>query len=139
LVSPSTRWPRTIAVDPRIQTQNQIELHPWLPQSQLREFHDRHGIVTSAWSPLGNGQLLTATAVATVAQRHRCTPAQVLLRWNLDFGNVVLTKSTHPDRARSNLEALRVVLTEQDRQALAGLDSGKRTGPDPAVYGRPAS
>lgn len=114
---------------------NQVELHPRLPQAECRAFNTRHGIATQAWSPLGHGQLLSDPTVVRVAGRHGRTPAQILLRWNLDLGNIVITKSVHPERMRSNLELFDFDLTVDDTAELATLDTGTRTGPDPAVYG----
>jgi 2,5-diketo-D-gluconate reductase A len=118
---------------------NQIELHPNLPQRQLREFDNRHEILTQAWSPLGHGKLLTEpealSTVSTVAKRHDKTPAQVLLRWNLELGNAVVSKSVTPQRMRENSEIFDFQLDKKDHAQLATLDNGVRTGPDPAHYG----
>jgi 2,5-diketo-D-gluconate reductase A len=73
--------------------------------------------------------------VVAIAQRHGRTPAQVLLRWNLELGNVVVSKSVTPTRIQSNSEVFGFVLSEEDRGLLSSLDCGHRTGPDPAVYG----
>jgi 2,5-diketo-D-gluconate reductase A len=114
---------------------NQIELHPWFPQRQLREFHDAQGIVTEAWGPLGQGSdLLQDPRLVDVAQRVGCTPAQVVLRWHLDQGNVVIPKSVRPDRMRENLAALDVQLDDADRAAVSALDRGVRLGPDPEHF-----
>jgi diketogulonate reductase-like aldo/keto reductase len=110
---------------------NQIELHPGLQQRELREFHARHGIVTEAWSPLAQGALLTEDAVTDIAARHGRTPAQVVLRWHLQSGNVVIPKSVTPERIRQNLDVFGFELSGADMDALAALDRGLRTGPDP--------
>ena len=114
---------------------NQIELHPRLPQAELREFDTHHNIATQAWSPLGHGQLLSEPVVADIAERHSKTAAQILLRWNLDQGNIVISKSVTPERIRSNLHVFDFALTDDDRATLAALNTGARTGPDPDVYG----
>lgn len=117
---------------------NQIELHPYLQQREARAFHDEHGIVTEAWSPLGQGgALLHDPVVEGVAARHGVTPAQAVLRWHLQIGNVVIPKSVTPERIRSNRDLFRFALDEEDLAALAGLDvaDGKgRIGPDPSDF-----
>ncbi|MEW2635666.1 aldo/keto reductase [Streptomyces sp. NPDC048389] len=112
---------------------NQIELHPQLQQSELRDFHARHGIATEAWSPLGQGKdLLRAPAVVAVARKHDRTPAQVVLRWHLQVGNVVIPKSSTPSRIRENIDVFGFELDADDMAAFAALDEGKRLGPKPA-------
>jgi 2,5-diketo-D-gluconate reductase A len=110
---------------------NQIELHPDLQQERLRSFHAEHGIATEAWSPLGQGLALQHPVVAEMAQRHGRTPAQVVLRWHLQLGNIVIPKSTSPSRIRENISVFDFVLTDGDMAALAGLETGTRLGPDP--------
>ncbi|WP_329454955.1 aldo/keto reductase [Streptomyces sp. NBC_01497] len=110
---------------------NQIELHPGLQQRELREFHARHGIVTEAWSPLAQGALLAQEAVTGIAARHGRSPAQVVLRWHLQSGNVVIPKSVTPERIRQNLDVFGFELSGDEMEALAALDRGMRTGPDP--------
>lgn len=114
---------------------NQIELHPHLPQTELREFATRHGIATQSWSPLAHGQLIDDPTVTDVASRHEKTPAQVLLRWNLELDNIVISKSVTPERIQSNKEIFDFELTDDDHAMLATLSDGTRTGPDPDVYG----
>jgi 2,5-diketo-D-gluconate reductase A len=126
---------RLIAESETVPAVNQIELHPRLPQIELREFDARHGIETQAWSPLAHGQLVDDPVVVDMAGRHGRTAAQVLLRWSLDLGNLVVSKSVTPSRIRSNMEVFDFTLTEGDRVALASLNTGARTGPDPDVYG----
>ncbi|MEU0120432.1 aldo/keto reductase [Streptomyces albidoflavus] len=110
---------------------NQIELHPGLQQSELRALHAEHGITTEAWSPLAQGALLKSETVTTLAARHGRTPAQIVLRWHLQLGNVVIPKSVTPSRIRENLDIFGFTLTADDMTALATLDEGLRTGPDP--------
>ncbi|UYQ65527.1 aldo/keto reductase [Streptomyces peucetius] len=112
---------------------NQIELHPQLQQSALRDFHAKHGIATEAWSPLGQGKdLLQAPTVVAVARKHDRTPAQVVLRWHLQMGNVVIPKSVTPSRIRENIDVFDFELDADDMAAFAALDEGKRLGPEPA-------
>ncbi|MFI1178759.1 aldo/keto reductase [Streptomyces sp. NPDC020799] len=114
---------------------NQIELHPNLAQSELRAYHARHGITTEAWSPLGQGKgLLSDPTVAGLAAKHGRTPAQIVLRWHLQLGNVVIPKSVTPSRIRENLDVFGFELDGADLQALAGLDNGTRLGPDPDEF-----
>ena len=115
---------------------NQIELHPQLPQAALRALHAEHGIATEAWSPLGQGKgLLDSPVIARIAERHGRTPAQVVLRWHLQLGNVVIPKSVTPSRIRENFDVFGFALAESDLAELAGLDSGTRLGPDPDTFG----
>ncbi|MFC8918510.1 aldo/keto reductase [Streptomyces sp. NPDC047821] len=115
---------------------NQIELHPQLQQATSREFHARHGIRTEAWSPLGQGRgLLEAPTVVAVARKHERTPAQVVLRWHLQLGNVVIPKSSTPSRIRENIDVFGFELDADDLAAFAALDEGRRLGPDPATFG----
>lgn len=110
---------------------NQVELHPALQQSELRAFHAEHGIATEAWSPLAKGEVLGDEAIAGIAGTHGVTPAQVVLRWHLQLGNIVIPKSVTPERIRQNLDVFGFELTDADMTALASLDRGLRTGPDP--------
>lgn len=114
---------------------NQVELHVRFQQPELRAFHDEHGIVTEAWSPLGRGIDLENPTIHDIAQRHGCTPAQAILAWHLAIGNVAIPKSVHPERQRENFEALQVRLKEADLQAIAALDTGERSGKDPNAFG----
>ncbi|MFI8519686.1 aldo/keto reductase [Streptomyces sp. NPDC085481] len=114
---------------------NQIELHPQLQQTASREAHARHGIVTEAWSPLGQGRgLLDVPAIVAIAQKHGRTPAQVVLRWHLQTGNVVIPKSVTPSRIRENIDVFDFELDAEDLAAIAVLDEGRRLGPDPAEF-----
>ena len=113
---------------------NQIELHPWLQQRELRALHARHGIATESWSPLARGgDLLADATLGRIAAKHHKSAAQVVLRWHLQLGLVVFPKSVHSSRIRENLGALDFTLDEADMAAIAQLDSGKRTGPDPGA------
>ncbi|MGW2407580.1 aldo/keto reductase [Streptomyces sp. NPDC001739] len=114
---------------------NQIELHPHLQQEESRAFHVRHGIATEAWSPLGQGRgLLDDPTIGRIAAKHGRTPAQVVLRWHLQIGNVVIPKSVTPSRIVENIDAFGFELDGDDFAALAGLETGSRLGPDPATF-----
>ncbi len=114
---------------------NQIELHPQFQQAESRAFHARHGIATEAWSPLGQGKgLLADPTIAELAAKHGKTPAQVVLRWHLQLGNVVIPKSVTPSRIKENLDVFDFTLDDADLAAVAGLDAGNRLGPDPATF-----
>ncbi|MEW2288822.1 aldo/keto reductase [Streptomyces sp. NPDC047841] len=113
---------------------NQVELHPGLQQEELRAFHERHGIATEAWSPLAQGAVLGDQAVTDLAARYGVSPAQVVLRWHLQIGNIVIPKSVTPERIRQNLDVFGFELTEEDLRSLAALDRGLRTGPDPDTF-----
>jgi 2,5-diketo-D-gluconate reductase A len=110
---------------------NQIELHPNFQQEPLRRFHDANGIVTEAWSPLGQGQVLKDPTITALSRRHDRSAAQVVLRWHLQLGNVVIPKSTNPLRIRENINCLDFELSASDMAALGSLESSRRLGPDP--------
>ncbi|MFZ3565818.1 aldo/keto reductase [Streptomyces sp. BH097] len=115
---------------------NQIELHPRLQQSELRAYDAKHGIATEAWSPLGRGNgVLDDEIVTALARKYDRSPAQIVLRWHLQLGNVVIPKSVTPSRIRENIAVFDFELAADDMAALAGLETGERVGPDPAVLG----
>lgn len=114
-----------------IPAMNQIELHPWLPQTHLRDIDARLGIKTEAWSPLGSGQLIDNPVIAQVAAKHGKSPAQVMIRWSIQLGNIVLPKSVTPVRIEQNIDVFDFVLDDADMAAIATLESGRRTGPNP--------
>ncbi|MCL2420116.1 MAG: aldo/keto reductase [Conexibacteraceae bacterium] len=116
---------------------NQIELHPRMAQGELRRLHRELGIATTAWSPLARGALLDDPAIAAIAQRHGRTPAQTVLRWHLQIGNVVIPKSITPERIRENIEIFDFELGADDIAAIDGLERGERIGPDPDTFVRP--
>jgi 2,5-diketo-D-gluconate reductase A len=118
-------------------TVNQIELHPSLQQAGLRAWHADHGVATEAWSPLAQGELLEEETIATIAAHHEKTVAQTILRWHLQLGNVVIPKSVTPERIRENIELFDFELSEDDMAAIARLDAGQRTGPDPTDFVSP--
>ncbi|MGL4177983.1 MAG: aldo/keto reductase [Dermatophilaceae bacterium] len=114
---------------------NQVELHPYLQQTELRAWHAEHGVVTESWSPLASGKkVLEDPVVGGIAQAHGVTPAQVVIAWHLALGCVVIPKSVTPSRIRENLAAADLTLSGDDLAALSGLDRGFRTGPDPDEF-----
>jgi len=113
---------------------NQVELHPRLPQTELREVHARLGIVTEAWGPLGQGSLLTDPTVTAVAERSGRTPAQVLIRWHIQLGNIVIPKSVNPQRIASNFDVFDFELSNNDMASISSLDDGNRLGPNPRTF-----
>jgi 2,5-diketo-D-gluconate reductase A len=113
---------------------NQIELHPLLNQAELRAVNAEHGVVTEAYSPLGIGKLLDNPTIASVAQAYGKTPAQVLIRWSIQLGNVVIPRSSSPERIKSNLDVFDFELTDDEMATLNGLDDGTRFRPDPDTY-----
>lgn len=114
---------------------NQIELHPYLQQAALREFDQEHGILTEAWSPLASGgDVLSDPLIAKLADKYGKTPAQVILRWHLQLGNVVIPKSVTPSRIRENFEIFDFELTADELSSFGPLEKGFRTGPDPDTF-----
>ncbi|MCG7609294.1 aldo/keto reductase [Mycobacterium sp. CnD-18-1] len=113
---------------------NQVELHPLLPQQELREVHARLGIATEAWSPLGQGSLLTDPVITGISERRGKTPAQVLIRWHIHLGNIVIPKSVNPERIVSNFDVFDFDLDETDMAAIATLKTDTRLGPDPRTF-----
>jgi diketogulonate reductase-like aldo/keto reductase len=110
---------------------NQVELHPGLQQRELRATHEKFGIATEAWSPLAQGALLREEALAALAAKHGRSPAQIVLRWHLQSGNIVIPKSVTPARIRENIDVFGFALSEEDMAAVDALDRGLRTGPHP--------
>ncbi|MFF8563715.1 aldo/keto reductase [Streptomyces albidoflavus] len=114
---------------------NQIELHPHLQQRAAREYHDEQGITTEAWSPLGQGKgLLEVPAIVAIAQKHNVTPAQVVLRWHVQLGNVAIPKSVTPSRIVENIDIFSFELDQEDMAAIRALNEDRRLGPDPAEF-----
>jgi 2,5-diketo-D-gluconate reductase A len=118
-------------------TVNQIELHPRLQQAELRAWHAEHGIVTEAWSPLAQGELLDDETIAAIAAKHGKTPAQAILRWHLQLGNVIFPKSVTPERIRENIEIFDFELGDAEMAEFERLDRGERIGPDPGTFVSP--
>jgi diketogulonate reductase-like aldo/keto reductase len=113
---------------------NQIELHPLLNQAELRAVNAEHDIVTEAYGPLGVGRLLDNATVTSIAGEYGKSPAQVLIRWSLQLGNVVIPRSATPERIVENVDVFEFELAAEHMDALNGLDDGTRFRPDPATY-----
>jgi 2,5-diketo-D-gluconate reductase A len=114
---------------------NQIELHPGFSQPDLREFHSQQGILTEAWSPLAQGGLLEDERIADICSSHGRTPAQIILRWHLQLGNVVIPKSVTPERIEENIAITDFELTEAEMEQIGRLDDeAGRIGPDPDSF-----
>jgi 2,5-diketo-D-gluconate reductase A len=117
-----------------VPTVNQIELHPRLQQPELRRFHEERGIATEAWSPLGQGELLDDPVIEEIAEACDRTPAQIMLRWHLQLGNVVIPKSVTPSRIEENFRVFDFELSGEQMDRLSELNRGERTGPDPDTF-----
>ncbi|NQX28815.1 aldo/keto reductase [Microbacteriaceae bacterium VKM Ac-2854] len=113
---------------------NQIEVHPYLTQNELRAFGAEHGIVTEAWSPIAQGLVLDDEAIVRVARLVGRTPAQVVLRWHIQRGDVVFPKSVTRERVEENFALFDFELDEESMAAIDGLNRDHRTGPDPDTF-----
>jgi 2,5-diketo-D-gluconate reductase A len=115
---------------------NQIELHPYLLNAEVRAYDEAHGIATEAWSPIAQGEVLDDPVITEIAERVGRTPAQVVLRWHIQRGNIVFPKSVTPERIRENFEIFDFELEVGDIEQIAGLDRGEagRTGPNPDKF-----
>jgi len=122
---------RLLAETATVPAVNQIELHPNYQQAELRALHAEHNIATEAWSPLARGALLDDEAVTGLAQEYGKTSAQIILRWHIQLGNVVIPKSVTPDRMAANLLVFDFELTDEDMATINGLETGIRIGPHP--------
>jgi 2,5-diketo-D-gluconate reductase A len=116
---------------------NQVELHPWLQQAELRAWHAAHGIATEAWSPLAQGALLDDQTVARIAEGHGRTPVQTIMRWHIQLGNVAIQKSVTPERIRELIACFDFELSEEEMSTMAGMERGIRIGPDTAELALP--
>ncbi|MCY7341264.1 MAG: aldo/keto reductase [Pseudonocardia sp.] len=115
---------------------NQIELHPHLPQEELRAYHREHGIATEAWSPIAQGgELLADERLVGLAQKYGKSPAQIVLRWHVQLGNIVFPKSVTPARITENIDVYGFELADDDMATIGELDNGRRTGPNPDDFG----
>ncbi len=127
---------RLIADGGELPVLNQVELHPWLPQAELRAYDAEHGILTEAWSPLARGRILgdgsaTTTVLDDLAAKHGRSPAQIVIRWHVQLGSVVIPKSVTPSRIEENFAVFDFELDADDLAAIATLETGVRTGRDP--------
>jgi len=114
---------------------NQIELHPQFQQDELRLFHSKHNIATEAWSPLGQGKILEEATLKTIAEKHGKSVAQVILRWHIETGNIVIPKSVTPARIKENFDIFDFHLNGTDHDAITKLDKADgRIGPNPSTF-----
>ena len=113
---------------------NQIEVHPYLAQDELRAFNAEHDVATEAWSPIAQGKVLHDPVITEIAQRLDRTPAQVTLRWHLQRGDIVFPKSVTRARVEENFRLFDFELPPQDMAAITALDRAERTGPDPDKF-----
>lgn len=113
---------------------NQVELHPGLQQNEVRAFNASHGIATEAWSPLARGRFNEDPVIVEISKKHGKTPTQVVVRWHIDLGNLVIPKTATASRLAENIDVFDFELDADDMAAIAGLDSGLRTGPDPDEF-----
>jgi 2,5-diketo-D-gluconate reductase A len=113
---------------------NQIEVHPYLTQDEVRGFCREHGIAVEAWSPIGQGRVLNDPVIDSIAQRAGKTPAQVVLRWHIERGDIVFPKSVTPSRVKENFEIFDFELPEADVAEISALNKNERTGPDPDKF-----
>lgn len=114
---------------------NQVELHPTMQQLELRTFNTEQQIVTEAWSPLAQGAALKDPVVTGLAEKYGKTPAQIVLRWHIELGNVVIPKSVTPARIKENIDIFDFELSPDDVDSIAELETGTRIGPDPDEMG----
>jgi 2,5-diketo-D-gluconate reductase A len=110
---------------------DQIEVNPYLTQDELRGFCAEHQIAVEAWSPIARGGALQDPTIDDIARNVGKTPAQVILRWHIERGDIVFPKSVNPDRIRENIDIFDFELTGEDVEAISALNRNERTGPDP--------
>ena len=125
---------RLVAESDIVPAVNQVELHPTFQQPATLEATRRAGVAVEAYSPLGQGRDLESPAVTDVAAAHGVTPAQVVLRWHVQQGTIVIPKSVNPRRMVENIDLFGFELTDEEMAAVAGLDSDERIGADPATF-----
>lgn len=113
---------------------NQVELHPGLQQTQVREFDSVRGIATEAWSPLARGRFNDSPVIESICTKHNRSATQVIVRWHLQLGNLVIPKTATASRLQGNISVFDFELDDTDMAAIATLDSGLRTGPDPEEF-----
>jgi 2,5-diketo-D-gluconate reductase A len=114
---------------------NQIELHPYMQQHDLRKANAALGIHTESWSPLGRGATLEDPVIGSIASKHGKTVGQIIIRWHLENDLIVIPKSVNPQRIRSNIAVFDFQLDQEDLQAIGNLERGQRIGPDPETFG----
>ncbi len=112
---------------------NQVELHPYFQQRPLRELHQKLGIQTESWSPLARNQALSDPVIERIANKHEKTTAQIVIRWHLDSGLIVIPKSVTPSRIQSNIEVFDFLLDHDDLEAISSLEQDRRIGSHPDI------
>ena len=113
---------------------NQIEVHPYLTQDEVRAFCAEHQIAIEAWSPIAQGKVLDDPTITRIAERDGKTPAQVVLRWHIERGDIVFPKSVTPERIAENIDIFDFELSGADVEAITALNRDERTGPDPDTF-----
>jgi 2,5-diketo-D-gluconate reductase A len=113
---------------------NQIEVNPYLTQDELRQFCAEHQIAVEAWSPLARSRAISDPTITSIARRVGKTPAQVILRWHIERGDIVFPKSVQPERIRENIDIFDFELSGEDVEAISALNRNERTGPDPETF-----
>jgi len=127
---------RLLAAAEVVPAVNQVEVHPYLAQDEVRAFNAEHGILTEAWAPIARGRVLDDPVITTIAKRLERTPAQVTLRWAVQRGDVVFPKSVTRGRVEENFRLFDFELTDDDMAEITALDRHERTGPDPDKMNR---
>ena len=125
---------RLLAETGTVPAVNQIEAHPYLTQDDLRRYDREHGIGTEAWSPIAQGKVLDDPVIAKVAAASGKSPAQVVLRWHIQRGDIIFPKSVTPSRMQENFEIFDFALSDEDVAAITALNRNERTGPDPDTF-----
>lgn len=110
---------------------NQVELNPTFQQAELRAFNAKHGIATEAWAPLGRAKILDNLVLVDLAEAHKKSAAQIVIRWHLQIGNLVIPKSSNPDRLAENLDVFNFSLSDEDMNAIAAMETGVRASLNP--------
>ncbi|MEY4263212.1 MAG: hypothetical protein RLY88_920 [Actinomycetota bacterium] len=114
---------------------NQVEMHPGLQQSDVRAFDAKHGIATEAWSPLARGTFADNEQLESIASAHNKSITQVIIRWHIQLGNLVIPKTSNADRLAENIDVFDFELNQEQMKTIASLDSGMRTGLNPDEFG----
>ncbi len=140
----ATQLGRAIDATGVVPAVNQVELHPYFQQAELRRVHDELGIATEAWGPFGQGtrhaqKVLDDPVLAEIARAHDKSVGQIVIRWHLQLGTIVIPKSSNPIRMRQNRDVFDFALSEEEMATIEGLDRGGRNGPDPDIFDFPAS
>lgn len=126
---------KLIAAGGTIPALNQVEMHPGLQQSDVRAFDAKHGIATEAWSPLARGKFADNEQLESIASAHNKSITQVIIRWHIQLGNLVIPKTSNADRLAENIHVFDFELNEEQMKTIASLDSGMRTGLNPDEFG----